>query len=215
MDNLLYLQFKLLWINFWTSRVLPWWPSGQRWCTQHASGQQTVLGPDVCSPFPSPEKKSPLSFSVHNPHNCRNTFRYSYGFLSNLSEVTLFNVDRRWKGNHVAALGFIGREISHFYFWLKEDNSRKTECIIRIYRIWRVLRQQCHVCVFIYYTQTFELSGRLVMVTLSGSRTAMALGAVSFKYSLTHASRSCGSVVVWETVTPTWHEDATNDHITA
>lgn len=31
----------------------------------------------------------------------------------------------------------------------------------------------------------------------------MALGAVSFKKSLTHASRRWGSVVVWETVTPT------------
>lgn len=38
---------------------------------------------------------------------------------------------------------------------------------------------------------------------LSGCRIAMALGAVSFKKSLTHASRRCGSVVVWETVTPT------------
>lgn len=41
------------------------------------------------------------------------------------------------------------------------------------------------------------------MVTLSGSSTAMVRGAVSFSTSLTHASSKWGSVVVWETVTPT------------
>lgn len=88
----------------------------------------------------------------------------------------------------------------------EEDNSRKTECRIRIYRILQVLRQQCNVCGFRSRVQTFEVSGRLVMVTLSGSSTAMALGAESFRNSLTHASRRWGSVVVWETVTPTCHK---------
>lgn len=64
--------------------------------------------------------------------------------------------------------------------------------------------KSCHtVCGFRSCVQTFKSAGKLVMVTLSGSRTAMTLGAVSFRYSLTHASRRWGSVVVWETVTPT------------
>ena len=41
------------------------------------------------------------------------------------------------------------------------------------------------------------------MVTFRGSRTAMALGAVSFRISLTQASSRWGSMVTWATVTPT------------
>lgn len=63
-----------------------------------------------------------------------------------------------------------------------------------------------NVCVSVRNVQTRDLSGRLVMVTLSGSSTAMALGAVSLSTSLTHDSSRCGSVVVWETVTPTCQE---------
>lgn len=36
-------------------------------------------------------------------------------FLSNLSEVALFNEDRACKCNHVAALGLVAREIWHPY----------------------------------------------------------------------------------------------------
>lgn len=46
-------------------------------------------------------------------------------------------------------------------------------------------------------------AGKLVMVTLRGSRTAMARGACSFSTSLAHASSRCGSIVAWATVTPT------------
>lgn len=46
-------------------------------------------------------------------------------------------------------------------------------------------------------------AGKLVMVTLRGSRTAMARGACSFSTSRTHASSRCGSIVAWATVTPT------------
>lgn len=49
-------------------------------------------------------------------------------------------------------------------------------------------------------------SGRLVMVTLRGSRTAMARGAWSFSTSLTHDSNMWGSIVAWATVTPTWQD---------
>lgn len=123
--------------------------------------------------------------------------------VSNLSEVTLFNEDCACKWNHVAPLGLVGRKVRDSYLWLKEKRTI-AEC--RIYRILQVLRQQCNVCGFISRVQTFEFSGRLVMVTLSGSSTAMALGAESFRKSLTHASRRWGSVVVWETVTPTCHK---------
>lgn len=46
-------------------------------------------------------------------------------------------------------------------------------------------------------------AGKLVMVTLRGSRTAMARGACSFSTSRAHASSRCGSIVAWATVTPT------------
>lgn len=44
--------------------------------------------------------------------------------------------------------------------------------------------------------------GKLVMVTLRGSRTAMARGACSFRTSRAQASSRCGSIVAWATVTP-------------
>lgn len=47
-------------------------------------------------------------------------------------------------------------------------------------------------------------AGKLVMVTLRGSRTAMARGACSFSTSRAHASSRCGSIVAWATVTPTY-----------
>lgn len=47
----------------------------------------------------------------------------------------------------------------------------------------------CIICFFLSLVQTFEFSGRLVIVTLSGSSTAMTLGAESFSTSLTHDSR--------------------------
>jgi len=46
-------------------------------------------------------------------------------------------------------------------------------------------------------------AGKLVMVTLRGSRTAMARAACSFSTSRAHASSRCGSIVAWATVTPT------------
>lgn len=46
-------------------------------------------------------------------------------------------------------------------------------------------------------------AGKLMMVTLRGSRTAMARGACSFSTSRAHASSRCGSIVAWATVTPT------------
>lgn len=46
-------------------------------------------------------------------------------------------------------------------------------------------------------------AGKLVMVTLRGSRTAMARGACSLSTSRAHASSRCGSIVAWATVTPT------------
>ena len=64
----------------------------------------------------------------------------------------------------------------------------------------------CNIFVYVTNVLTREFSGRLVMVTLSGSSTAMALGAVSLSTSLTHDSSRWGSVVVWETVTPTCQE---------
>lgn len=100
----------------------------------------------------------------------------------------------------MATLGLVGREVRHFYLGLKEkgtitgrlsavSNTEGTEGEMSLDYINRV--------------QTLVPSGRLVMVTLSGSSIAMALGAVSFRTSLTQASRRWGSVVVWETVTPT------------
>lgn len=41
-------------------------------------------------------------------------------FLSNLSEVTLFNEDCACEWHHVAALGLVGREVWYSYFRLTQ-----------------------------------------------------------------------------------------------
>lgn len=53
-------------LSAWWNWVLPWWLSGQRWHTQHASGLQVVLESGACSPFPWPAKgENNLIIVVH------------------------------------------------------------------------------------------------------------------------------------------------------
>lgn len=67
---LTWINLFLVWINFSRWGVLPWWPSGQRWHTQHASGLQAVLGSDACSLFPTPVKgvHHHLKSKIHKLH---------------------------------------------------------------------------------------------------------------------------------------------------
>ncbi len=143
-------------------QVLPWWPSGRRWHTQHVLDLQAVLGSDACSPSPSPVKGTEsiiiiILYTVQKLHSkvcfhcCKGI--YFWFSLSNLSEVTLFNVNCPCKWNHVAAFGLIGRKVWYSYVWLRhkrntaEDSASMMLVTMsdRIYRILQILWEQYNV----------------------------------------------------------------------